>query len=233
MHGCRNQETSQEFPMPSSFLTQIRALGEQYFRLRAAALRPLLEVLGTSVLEEHAKTVVRAYMAQAVALPIAWENLESLIDWGRARKGLGTGRERGPGGHGTGPAHCLASGTGQELGDSGDGPGTCYTGPPQSSCVPLSLPSSRQPALRQLLWPRPSGTQEPAPPARLPHGTQALGPPSRLVTPALGSSCPPSDRGAIPSTTRANTQFLQGGCRHHASWHSRSRDPHDLRPTPH
>ena len=65
--------------MPPSLLTQIRALGEQYFRIRAAALRPLLAVLGTSVLEEHAKTVVHAYMAQAVALPIAWENLESLI----------------------------------------------------------------------------------------------------------------------------------------------------------
>jgi hypothetical protein len=62
VHGCRNHETGQEFPMPpsSSLLTQIRALGEQYFRIRAAALRPLLAVLGTSVLEEHAKTVVRA-----------------------------------------------------------------------------------------------------------------------------------------------------------------------------
>jgi hypothetical protein len=65
--------------MPSSLLTQIRALGEQHFRHIAAALRPLLPVLGTSVLEEHAKTVIRAYMAQAVALPIAWENLENLL----------------------------------------------------------------------------------------------------------------------------------------------------------
>jgi hypothetical protein len=79
VHGCRNHQTGQEFPMPPSLLTQIRALGEQYFRLRAAALRPLLAVLSNSVLEEHAKTVVRAYMAQAVALPIVWENLESLI----------------------------------------------------------------------------------------------------------------------------------------------------------
>ncbi len=79
VHGCRNHETCQEFPMPPSLLRQIRALEEQYFQLRAAALHPLLAVLGTSVLEEHAKTVVRAYMAQAVALPIAWENLESLI----------------------------------------------------------------------------------------------------------------------------------------------------------
>jgi hypothetical protein len=79
VHGCRNPDTGQEFPMPSSLLTQIRALAEQHFRHIAAALRPLLAVLGTSVLEEHAKTVVRAYMAQAVALPIAWENLENLL----------------------------------------------------------------------------------------------------------------------------------------------------------
>ncbi len=79
VHGCRDSQTGREYPMPPSLLTQIRSLGEQYFRVWAAALRQLIAVLGTSVLEEHAKTVVHDYMAQAVALPVAWDNLETCL----------------------------------------------------------------------------------------------------------------------------------------------------------
>ena len=88
--SCRHG--GREFSMPASLFSKIRALAEAYFRLRAAALYPLLAKLGTSAVEEQAKTVVRGYIHQAVALPGTWTHIESMIDLGALRQ------------HGTEPA---------------------------------------------------------------------------------------------------------------------------------
>ena len=88
--SCRHG--GREFSMPASLFSKIRALAEAYFRLRAAALYPLLAKLGTSAVEEQAKTVIRGYVHQAVSLPGTWTHIESMIDLGALRQ------------HGTEPA---------------------------------------------------------------------------------------------------------------------------------
>ena len=88
--SCRHG--GREFSMPASLFSKIRALAEAYFRLRATALYPLLDKLGTSAVEEQAKTVVRGYIHQAASLPGTWSHIESMIDLGALRQ------------HGTEPA---------------------------------------------------------------------------------------------------------------------------------
>ncbi len=85
VHGCRIQ--GREFPMHMSLFVQIRALGIAYFRVRAGALRPMLALLGDSDLDNHAKVIVRSYMAQATAFPLAWDHVEGLIQNGAKEHG--------------------------------------------------------------------------------------------------------------------------------------------------
>jgi hypothetical protein len=90
VHGCRF--AGREFSMPASLFSKIRALAEAYFLLRAESLRSLLDLLGTTELEEQAKSAVRGYIDQARTLPVAWGHIESMIDLGVLRQ------------HGTDPA---------------------------------------------------------------------------------------------------------------------------------
>ena len=72
---------TREFPMPSSLFSQVRKLAYAYFSTRALALIPTLSALDNSDLHEQAKTIIRAYVAQARDLPVLWEHLEdSIVD---------------------------------------------------------------------------------------------------------------------------------------------------------
>ena len=203
--------------MPSSLLTQIRALGEQHFRHIAAALRPLLPVLGTSVLEEHAKTVIRAYMAQAVALPIAWENLENLLVSGAlAEHGKDSAVAENAARVVMARAVLVALLHGQAKNWATQEmvqahvlhrPSPVFLR--STEFTQLSATCAKAAALAASL--RLPGA---AYPARLPHGTRALAPLFQLTTPASGSFCPPLVRRSIPSTSPASTPSLPGGCRH-------------------
>jgi len=77
---CRSGD--RECNLPTSLLAAARALGEAYFLTRAQALYPLLGTLGASELEEQAKTIIRAYIAQARDLPRAWSHVETIIQTG-------------------------------------------------------------------------------------------------------------------------------------------------------
>ena len=78
--GCRVGD--REYNLPTSVFMAIRTLGETYFRTRAQALYPLLSSLGPSPLEDHARTIIRGYIAQATDLPRAWTQIETLIQAG-------------------------------------------------------------------------------------------------------------------------------------------------------
>ena len=78
--ACRSLD--REFNMPASLFASIRTLAETYFRVRAQTLWPLLRDLGTSPTEEHARTIIRAYIAQARDLPLVWAQLETTLQTG-------------------------------------------------------------------------------------------------------------------------------------------------------
>ena len=84
VHACRCN--GREFNMPASLFSKIRSLAEAYFRLRAATLFPLLAQLGTSALEDQAKSVIRGYIGQATSLPEAWGHVEKMIEGGALRQ---------------------------------------------------------------------------------------------------------------------------------------------------
>ena len=70
---------AREFSMPGSLFVQIRKLAVAYFCTRARTLAPLLAQLPDSPLHDQAKTIIRAYIAQARDLPILWAHLENSI----------------------------------------------------------------------------------------------------------------------------------------------------------
>jgi hypothetical protein len=84
VHACRCN--GREFNMPASLLSKIRSLSEAYFRLRTTVLFPLLARLGTSALEDQAKSVIRGYIGQAISLPEVWGHVEKMIEGGALRQ---------------------------------------------------------------------------------------------------------------------------------------------------
>ena len=82
--NCR--QGFREFNLPATILSQGRALAEAFFVLRAKVLIPMMALLGTSPLEEQAKTAVRGYVHQAVTLPKAWQYVEDMIASGIFRQ---------------------------------------------------------------------------------------------------------------------------------------------------